>query len=369
MTLQKSEYFKYTTPLVIDKYGALLKRQKSPPFVGIHSIAAGVDAQIYGITALILLFLLIVSWCHERFNTSKYKKANGLWDLLLFTFPSNGRMWRNQFGATRKVLMATGGFAILILSALYEAKLSEQLLIPYPPPVVTLTDIEKLVESGKAQVLADNDAVRKYVSVASPVLSKSMKTAAQLNSPWISFGDVLNTINTNNTIVIDTESILMQELAQSAPSECANFVYVSLDEWTRMYTALIMRNGRDDILESMNVIVAERISYVDNFIQSIQLDKECYKHIFPVYTTNPTFVHIQVSKITGALALLFLGLCTSVIILFVEIIWCKWKSVNVGKKGEFQTFVIHLNIDHTFSSAKREEIYWQYKRLLEEIDG
>ncbi len=197
------------------------------------------------------------------------------------------------------------------------------------------------------------------------VLLISDFTAEELNSPWISFGDALNTINTNNTILIDTESILM---AKSAPSEYAHFVYVSLDEWTRMYTALIMRNGRDNMLESMNVIVAERISYVDNFIQSTQLDEECYKQIFPVYTTNPTFVHIQVSKITGALALLFLGLCTSVIILYLEIIWFQWKNANMGKDNEFQTFIIHLNIDNTFSSAKRKEIYWQYMRLLKEID-
>jgi hypothetical protein len=39
-----------------------------------------------------------------------------------------------------------------------------------------------------------------------------------------------------------------------------------------------------NILEFMNVIVAERMSFVHDFIQLNQLNEKCQKHIFPVFT-------------------------------------------------------------------------------------
>ncbi len=369
ITLARSKDFKYTTPYTVRKYGAIMKRQTSKFYVDIDTVTAGLDAWIYGMFFLILMILLFVSWCHERISThftSQSKCSNTLWDLLISLFPANAGMWPNQFGATRKLLISTIGYAILILSALYQARLSEQLLIPYPPPVVTLTDIEQLVESGNAQLLVDGDTVRKYVASVSPLFGKAMKTAAQLNFEWIDYGDALYTINTYNAILIDTNNVLMGELLAS--TECANYVYVPFDDWTRIYRALIIRNGRVDILESMNVIVAERMSFIDTYFQSFQLSEECRQHIFPVYIPNPKFEPLPLLKITGALALLFLFLCSSVFVLFAEIIWYNWRGAKMKTKKEFQTFVIHLNIDNTFSSERREAIFKQYLRLLDVID-
>jgi hypothetical protein len=59
---------------------------------------------------------------------------------------------------------------------------------------------------------------------------------------------------------------------------------ISFEEWTQIYGALIMRKERVDILEFMNVIVAVRMSFVHDFIQSNQLNEKCQKHIFPVFT-------------------------------------------------------------------------------------
>ena len=38
------------------------------------------------------------------------------------------------------------------------------------------------------------------------------------------------------------------------------------------------------MLESMNLIVAERMSFVDEYIQTFNLSDECKKRIYPVYT-------------------------------------------------------------------------------------
>jgi hypothetical protein len=370
MTLKKNIDFTYTTPFVVEKYAALMKRHTTGVYVDIDSLGAGVEFMIYALSFLILLFLLLVSMCHERLNgdiSLTHKSSNSFWHLLLSLFPSNGQMWPCQTGVTRKVLMTTSGFGILILSSLYQAKLSEQLLIPYPPPIVTLNDIEHLISSGNARLFIDNTAVREYVSVVSPALSESMNTAEHMN-----VSSYLDMIQTSNVVFIETEYVGLSLLSTIPPAECANYVYVPLNEWTHMYSALVMRKGNKQMLEDMNVVVAERMSYVDEYIQTFQLDKECSEHIFPVYEANPKYKSLQLLKITGVLAFLFLFLCISVFILFAEIIWCKCKGAKVETRHEFQTFDIHMlqmRIDHTFSSGKRQEIFTKYLQLLEVIES
>jgi hypothetical protein len=252
---------------------------------------------------------------------------------------------------------------------LYQAKLSEQLMIPYPPPTVTLKNIEKMFISGNAQLIVNNDAVSEYVAIESPVLSKSMKTLDKLSASLRKKieSDGVATFLNENTVWISSEGAAMAELNKITPAECANYVYVTLDEWRRAYSALILRNERVDILESMNFIVAERMSYVNDYIQSFQLTEECRKHIFPIYEPNPKFESLPLLKITGALAFLFLFLCISVFVLIAEIISSKRRDPKMATGNEFQTFQIHWDIDDTFSSDKRREIFAKYLELIEII--
>jgi hypothetical protein len=331
--------------------------------IDINSLSAGVNITIYGITLLILMSILFASWLHERCNT-QHSQKNTLWHLLISLFPMGGQMWPNQTGVTRKLIMATSGFGMLILSSLYQARLSEQLLIPYAPPVVTLKEIEYLISSGSTQLLIEQSTVWEYVSLASSAMNKSTK-------PMFSLGlvkDTLEKVDKNNLIYIDTETAVLAKLQYV--KACEDYVYVPFDEWTRMYSAIIMRKERGHMLESMNTIIAERMSFVDDYVQSFQLEDECREQIFPVYTPNPKFESLQLVKITGALAFLFLFLCISVFVLLAEIISHKRRGTKMEIEGEFQTFDIgiHLQIDNSFASASRQEIFDKYVQLLEAID-
>jgi hypothetical protein len=102
-------------------------------------------------------------------------------------------------------------------------------------------------------------------------------------------------------------------------------LYIPFDEWTRSYSALIMRKERVDILESMNVIVAERMPYVDNFIQLSQLNEECRKHIFPVYTPDPKYDALKLVELSGTFAFLFFFLCLSFVIFLFELAYVWWR--------------------------------------------
>jgi hypothetical protein len=288
MDLQRStNRFIYTTPFLINKYGALMKRPTEVFSSDTKCVTAGIGLSVYALIFAFLFMNFLISYINEQLQPRN--ERNLIWDLLLSLFPSNGQEWPNQFGLTRKVLLTTSGFGILILSSLYQAKQAEVLMVPIRPPAFTLNDIESAVssQSAKLMIYYEDSPISHYIYNTSESLSKSLKS----NPPMYISNEKseLDAINRENGIYINAESELLYLLDKIEPDLCENYLYISLDEWTRMYAGLMMRKERVDILESMNVIVAERMSFVDNFIQSNQLNNECRAHIFPVYTPNPKY--------------------------------------------------------------------------------
>jgi hypothetical protein len=352
--------FLYTTCFTMQKYGALMKRQKESFGLSMNGLTAGISLKIYAILFAILAFLFIVSLINERFQQNPNFK-NSIWRLFLSQFPANGAMWKHQTGVTRKVLMATSGFGILVLSSLYQAKQAEVLMIPAPPPVFTLRDIESLVSSGKVELLFDlsESPILTYISNVSTILADAVENNLHV------YGIVdAQTIMLHNGVYINEQSILINEMTLIDPKLCENYLYISFDEWTRSYSALVMRKERVDLLESMNVIVAERMSYADDVLQSFQLHDECRKHIFPVYTPDPKYSPLQLMKISGALVFLFSFLGLSVGVLFLEIFMFRVKHV---KSKVVRTHHLQIHFDDTIKESVRKEIYAKYEEILELI--
>jgi hypothetical protein len=367
MTLERQEEFLLSTAFAMEKYAALMKRPTAIFSVGIDTIMAGVDATTYAIMFAVFTFLFIVSSINERRQHSS--ERNSMWQLLLALFPSNGTYWKYQFGVTRKVLMATCGFGVLVLSSLYQAKLSQQLMIPMSPPAVTLKNIENYVLFDNARLLYtfENSPVMQYVAKMSPVLNNSMMNTQPIFEPNNS--KVLDRLQ-SNVIAIYPETILLKMLADIPSNECANYIFITFDEWTRMMFSLIMRKERVDILESMNAIVAERMSYVDDHIQSFQMGDACRKHIFPVRIPDPIYAPMLLREFSGAFALLFLLLFVSLASLVVEIIvsWNTKTQITNRQQDELATFVIpRIVVDSSMTDEKRNILYAHYVGILKVI--
>ena len=166
----------------------------------LNSTTASIGVDFYVILIVILSLLFIVSWLNERCRHAN--EHNSIWHLLLSLFPMNGQMWPRQFGVTRKLLMAMSGFAILILSSLYQAKLAEELMLPYPPPAVTLKNLENNVVSGKMKLLLPNEntSLIQYISLVSPILSKSIETSRPIYEA--NMNRVLDAIYEHNALYI-----------------------------------------------------------------------------------------------------------------------------------------------------------------------
>src|SRR3569832_1203177 len=152
ITLERSEGgFIYTTPFAIDKYGALMKRPTKMFEIETKSVTAGIGLGVYALIFAFLVANFLISYINEKVHQPN--ERNSIWHLLLSLFPSNGKEWPNQFGLTRKVLIATSGFAILILTSLYHAKQAEVFMIPTAPPTLTLKDIENAISSNNAKLM------------------------------------------------------------------------------------------------------------------------------------------------------------------------------------------------------------------------
>jgi hypothetical protein len=364
LTLERFESFLYTTPFAIEKYGALMKRQNVVTIYG-NTISAGIDIEIYYALFAILLLLFIISSINERYQ--HLNKRNSTWHLLLSLFPMNGPMWPNETGATRKFLMATIGFGILIITSLYQASLAEQLMIPYPPPMVTLKYIEDALSSHNAKLVItfENSPVLSYLSNVSKIISDAVNTNPPVYASTAT--EVFDYVDNHNGIYIEGESLVLQYLSLIKPELCKNYVFLTFDEWTRIYSAFIMRKERVDVLESMNVIVAERLSYVNDYMDSYELKKECRKHIFPVYTPDPTYSALILADFSGPVAFLVLFLTFSLLVLLLEIVFSKCKKKSLSTESDFRPYLIHLLIDNTFAPNTRDTISFHYSKILEAI--
>lgn len=173
-TSERNRDFLFTTPYSIERYGALMKRPEVEFAIDIDGMTAGIDRSIYGMLFVLLACLFLTCYINELLRPSAERNSN--WHLLLSLFPWNGQMWPNQCGVTRKLLMTTCGFGILLLSSLYQAKFAEYLMIPYDPPKIALKDIEKAVTSHNAKLMFPfvDSPVMNYIMNVSSVLATSI---------------------------------------------------------------------------------------------------------------------------------------------------------------------------------------------------
>ena len=230
----------FTTPFTIEKYGALMLRPSSVLSFDVTSVSAGLDLRVYALILTFLLVNIVISLLNER--VQRANDRNSIWHILLSLLPLNGAMFPKQNGITRKVLMATNGFAVLILSSLYLAKQAEELMIPNPLPAFTLRDIENEVASHRAKILIDHEAspILRYISRQTETLSNTLQSNPAIFASNIG-GSKIEMINNYNGFYIDGENTLLYLLSKIEPNLCKNYLFITFGEGARMYNGIIVR--------------------------------------------------------------------------------------------------------------------------------
>jgi hypothetical protein len=215
-----------------------------------------------------------------------------------------------------------------------------------------------LMSTGRSKLFFYDDvAVAKYVSTMSNILANSIKTSPPIYLEQYPDRE-LDILHTHNGIYIDSESGVMYPLSLIRPELCKNYVYHTFDDWTTIPSALIMRKERRDILDAMNVIVSERMSFVDDYVQSLTLSDQCREHIFPVHTSNPRYLSLNLAKISGALAFLFFILCLAFCVFLCELTFVRWKP-------KVKTFRIVIRFKSTVAPNIQDLIFVKYAKINE----
>src|SRR6185369_9635295 len=102
-------------------------------------------------------------------------------------------------------------------------------------------------------------------------------------------------------------------------------------------SAMVITKYRKDLLEPLNVIVAERLSFVEQVaddFENFHMDKTCTKALFPEKLTAPTFVRINFYALSGAFMIFLCGSLLSIFVFIVENFFARvGKLRNLRKVG------------------------------------
>jgi hypothetical protein len=312
---QLGDTFPYTNSFGRDGYGALMKRRQKFIDINYSGLLAGVELIVFGVLLLAIISLLAMSYINEVLQNSC--KRNTLWEIANSLMPSNTTSLKYQLGWTRRILIVTCGFTVLLSTTYYQSNLLQQLMIPTQAPRVTLDDIISDIDNFRAKAYFD-DAVLSLMD--SPKLS-ALRAALAINVPVIdtSSDEIIDKIKYKDAILIEELASINYRLSKLQATECAHYVVVELKDMSTYWLALILRQNRRETLESLNVIVAERMDFVTKLVQEIQMSDECRKYIYPPNSPEPRYVALSIYTISGYFALIICLFIISTLTLLSEI--------------------------------------------------
>jgi hypothetical protein len=304
-----------TTALVRDRIGFLMKRHTKMFDVNFIGLLAGIRIDAFCLLLVSIILIAILTYVNEVLQ--RYEHKNNMWEILTSLMPCSTSPMKYQYGLTRKVVMLTGAFTILLSTTYYQCNLLEQLILPRPIPSITLADIVDSIRSYRSKLHLDI-----AVTLELPDSMNELKAALKHNPPVIDSEKVhiMQDISNDNAILIEAISMINYRLSQLPPAECEHYVVVEVPEISPSWLAFGVHTRRKDLVEPMSVIVSERRDFVTNLIDKYQMSDECRNHIHPPIKQEPRYVPLNVYTLSGSFALLGCLCMCAVCVLFAEML-------------------------------------------------
>jgi hypothetical protein len=274
-----------------------------------------------------------------------------------------------QRGSTRKMLILTCGFTILLATTYYQSNLLQQLMIPKRPPKGTLRDIANTVASHQSKVIlyAPNSLIEVEI-MSSKSEEMALLANAMRNNKTIYENNekvIMEKINLESAIVIEEVSIIHDRLSKLRSEECANYVIMELAEIIPPWMSIVLRKDETRTLEALNAIVAERYSASDDIYDMVKLTEECKNHIFPSGFPSPTYRPLSLYTLSGSFVLIFTLLLLSLLVCLIENIVSLFKHDNITPStGATLDFSIPVAVLDQLPSEQREHILYTYHELI-----
>jgi hypothetical protein len=352
----------YTTPFGVEKYAVLMRRHDVDISINFIGLMADIDYRVYLIYFTSVLVLIAVAHVHEAHTTDR---CNSLWTICRTVMPCNTAPLQYCVGVTRKVLAVTCAIAVLLPCIFYQTNLLQQLMIPKQLPQISIQQVANNIATRKSNVYMI-DTLSVLIDESNSV---ELKNALAQHPPTLGTVHLSRTedILTRNAIIIEDVPSVHQRLSHLKSSECANYDVVELPEIVPSWVSLLIRKGRRDALEALNVVVAERMNFVYDLIDANALSNECRKHIYPSNSIEQKFTPLSIYTLSGTFFLIACLCFLSFIMLLCEIIVHKSKYTKPLETLPQKRFLL-LNCDiDTIKLSHRDEIIRQYNILCDLI--
>jgi hypothetical protein len=361
-----------TQPYSLQTSGFFMRR---PQVFGVNfdAVSAGFSYQVFVllIAVMICLFLLLLT-NEKRHLSQENRTTNSAWTLINSLIPGdNTQEIIYQSGITRKCLILTCNFTLLMICVHYGSYLLPKILIPERPPIITVEDIAEMIANNKSSLVFTAGTVNggfettlmssKHGSVAK--LADALRINGPIRAP--SLTQAYDSVDKENRIMLSPMSFIYERLNALEPELCERYAIVELTDLPPTMRGLIFNKNRTKIVEAMNVIVLERMDFIQKMYSLFELNEECRNYIFPKDSLN--YKSLQLRSLTGALTLLAAMMVFGIIICILEFGMFRF-STTKQEKDDTKVFLdLHIDILATVDSSKHLILLQKYAEILKEL--
>jgi hypothetical protein len=336
-------------------FAILIKRQADHVAINTNGLMAGINVDVYCLLFVAMFCIAAIAFINEK---TEHSSRNSIWRICSSLLPSNTAALKYQSGYTRRVVVITCGVIMLLSTTYYQSKLLQMLLISETPLKSDINDVARNIETFKSKMYSFS-TLHEFINNSK---LQQFQNALNINPPELRIPvDLRNDIIDNNAVYLNEISFIIQKLSQLPPRECANYDVILLPQIMHIWMCLMVRNERRDLLEPFNVIIAERMDFINNLPDKPQMSEECMNYVFPRDIGANQFVSLSIYSLSGAFALLLILLALSIFVFLAEFLASKTCSVKTTTEAIVMENDLINEFDRFISEKLRDKIVYEHK--------
>jgi len=313
------EHVAYATPFLQTTLHALIKRRS--PGINFASVTANVDWSIWAVLGACIVFVVSISIANPSGNT--------LWDHIHSMMPgSNSKAIPNDRGATTKIVIIVWGLLIFTGFTIYQAMLLNSLMTETPATQLTYDQLADMILADELRVVLkfDSSVLHRENSSRLAKLQHAFKTMPfrQISDER----DVLDAVLHDRGVYLQRPSRIYPLFRDVPSSMCAEFEVVTFgDDAVMLWLGMILPKGKRELMEAVNVIVAERYAYLDKVDEAYERTLACPNLRAAVSTERQIkYKDITLSSISPVFTVTVVALVCAAFIFCAEVVSVKFVS-------------------------------------------
>ncbi len=355
VTTARAAVFAFTVPISFEKIVVLLRRPHFV-FVRFDNLNANIDVGVYVLAFIAILSLIIIFVLQDRLVN--FTDHVDTWKIVHLSMPGScTQALTNERGWTKKVIIISINFTLLMLTSYYQCQQLSALLVPQQlriPKNIDHLETDMLDGNIKTAFTTVNRSIEVELYTGTFRLARMMQKIWHKHPPnYITdFRSNAEAIRNNKTMVIGLMSNVYSILRYIPPKTCDEYELITLEELPAQMMGLMFRPKYERIHRINNVIEVRRHWY-RRLIDENQVDALCREKLFPSYNQELLKKPLDILTLSGVIVAYTCAVFISLLGLFIEILWkrfvkpvCKQHYYIDDYVGEnvYKEYMILLNM-------------------------